>query len=305
MRFIDLFQALLDHMRVNLSCSYIRVAQHELDRAEVRTPFKKVRGKTVSQLVRGETSTQAQTHSIIVQDLPNPHAAESPADPRQKQDLIVRRRTRRSGEFRAAFRQVLRDGLNGLASDGHQALLLSLADATNAANTHVDVRNAKIKQFGNAQSGGIEDLQHGTVPQSIRSRKVWRLKQLVNFIHSEIRRQAAPDFRRLQVFGRVLVDRPLHHPELIYSPERNQIPRHGPAVQLFFVQAGKKINNVFPGGVFHPKFLPLPQKFGESPEVAPIGENRILREATFHAHVAQKYMDCLFHGYLSCDPLLT
>src|SRR5258708_2456130 len=304
MRFIDLFQALLDHMRVNLSCSNIRVAQHELDRAEVRTPFKKVRGKTVSQLVRRETPAQAQTHSIIVQDLPNPHAAESPSDPRQKQDLIVRRRTRRSSKFRTALRQVLLDGLDGLASDGHQAFLVSLADASNAADAHVNFRNAEIKQFGNAQSRGIKDLQHGTIPQSIRSRKVWSLKQLVNFIHSEIRRQAAPDFRRLQVFGWVRVNHAFHHREFIYSPERNQIPRHGPAVQLFFVQAGKKINNVFPGGVFHPKFLSLPEKFRESPEVAPIGENRILREASFHAHVAQKYMDCRFHGYLSRDPLL-
>ena len=84
MRFINLFQALLDHVRVNLGCSNIRVAQHELDRAEVRTSFEKVRGKTVAQLVRRKTSAQAQAHSIIVQDLPNPHATEYPAVSGQK-----------------------------------------------------------------------------------------------------------------------------------------------------------------------------------------------------------------------------
>jgi hypothetical protein len=115
MRFINLFQALLDHVRVNLSRGNIRVTQHELDRAEVRTPFEKVRGKTVAQLVRRETSAQTQAHSIIVQDLPNANAAESPADPRQKEDLIVRRRTRRPGEFRTPLREVLLDGLDGLA----------------------------------------------------------------------------------------------------------------------------------------------------------------------------------------------
>ena len=70
MRFINLFQALLDHVRVNLSRGNIRVAQHELDRAEVRTPFEKVRGKTVAQLVRRQAPTQTQAHSVIMQNLP-------------------------------------------------------------------------------------------------------------------------------------------------------------------------------------------------------------------------------------------
>src|ERR1700694_4845972 len=91
MRFVNLFQALLDHVCVNLSRGNIRVAQHELDRTQVRTPFEKVRGKTVPQFVRCQTPAQAQAHSIIVQNLPNPDAAESPADPRQKEHLIVRR----------------------------------------------------------------------------------------------------------------------------------------------------------------------------------------------------------------------
>ena len=60
MRFINLLQALLDHVRVNLSRGNIRVAQHELDRAEVRTPFQQVRGKTVTQLMRREAPAQAQ-----------------------------------------------------------------------------------------------------------------------------------------------------------------------------------------------------------------------------------------------------
>src|SRR5258708_11106649 len=130
MRFINLLQALLDHVRVNLSRGNIRVAQHELDRAEVRTPFQKVRGKTVAQLVRRKTPAQAQAHPIIVQDLPNPDAAEPPANPRQKEHVIVRRRTRRSGEFRPRLRQVLLDRLDGLASDRYQALFVTLTDAT-------------------------------------------------------------------------------------------------------------------------------------------------------------------------------
>jgi hypothetical protein len=119
MRFVDLFQALLDHVRVNLSRGNIRVAQHQLDRAEVRTPFEKVRGKTVAQFVGRKTAAQAQAHSIIVQDLPNPNAAEPPADPRQKEHVIMRRRTRRPGKLRAPVRQILFDGLDGLASDRH------------------------------------------------------------------------------------------------------------------------------------------------------------------------------------------
>ena len=117
--------------------------------------------------------------------------------------LIVRRRTRRPGKFWAPLRQILLDGLDGLASDGHQALLISLADAADAADAHIDIGNAEIQQFRNAQSRGIQDLQHGPVPQPDRSREVRGLQQLVNFLDPQIRRQAAADFRRLQVLRRV------------------------------------------------------------------------------------------------------
>src|SRR5580700_8790312 len=99
MRFINLFQALLDHVRVNLSRGNIRVAQHELDRAEVRTAFEKVRGKTVAQFVRREPPAQAKPNSIIMQDLPDDDAAEPPAELVQKENLIVRRRAGWLGKF--------------------------------------------------------------------------------------------------------------------------------------------------------------------------------------------------------------
>src|SRR6185369_14376747 len=126
MRFVNLLQALLDHVRVNLRRGNTRVAQHELDRTEVRTAFQKVRGKTVAQLMRRKLSAQTQANSIIVQNPPNGYAAEPLAEPGQKKNLVVRRRARWPREFRTGVSQVLLDSLDGLAPDGHQSLLVSL-----------------------------------------------------------------------------------------------------------------------------------------------------------------------------------
>ena len=69
----------------------------------------------------------------------------------QKEHVIVRRRTRRPGKLRPAMCQIMLDGCNCLAPDGHQAFLIPLADAANAAHAHVEIGDAQIQQFGHAQ----------------------------------------------------------------------------------------------------------------------------------------------------------
>src|ERR1700722_6095814 len=113
MRFINLLQALLDHVRVDLCRGNIRVAQHELDRAEVRTPFEKVRGKTVPQLVRRKAAEKTEATSVVMQNLPNRRAAQPLPKPRKKEHVVMRRRGRRPRKFRSPLRQILFDGFDG------------------------------------------------------------------------------------------------------------------------------------------------------------------------------------------------
>jgi len=51
MRLVDFFQALLDHVSVNLCCRNISVPQHELNGAQIRSPFQQMRGKAVTEFI--------------------------------------------------------------------------------------------------------------------------------------------------------------------------------------------------------------------------------------------------------------
>src|SRR6266478_9365750 len=86
MRLVDFLQALLDHMRVNLRCRNISVPQHELNGAQIRSPFQQMRGKAVTEFMRSQASAQTQLDSVIVQDLPDRDTAEPAADSRQEKD---------------------------------------------------------------------------------------------------------------------------------------------------------------------------------------------------------------------------
>src|SRR5258706_368202 len=82
MRLVDFFQALLDHVRVNLCCRNISVPQHELNGAQIRSPLQQMRGKAVTEFMRRQASAQTQRDSVIMQDFPDGDSAEPAADPR-------------------------------------------------------------------------------------------------------------------------------------------------------------------------------------------------------------------------------
>src|SRR5260370_36654425 len=92
MRLVDFFQALLDHVSVNLCCRNISVPQHELNGAQIRSPFQQMCGKAVTEFMRSEASAQTQLDSVIVQDLPDRDSAEPAAGPRQAKNLTMLRR---------------------------------------------------------------------------------------------------------------------------------------------------------------------------------------------------------------------
>src|SRR5579863_5827440 len=301
-RLVDFFQALLHHVRVNLSRRYVRVAQHQLDRAEVRATLEQMRGETVAQLVRRQAAAQAEAHSVIVQNFPDADAAHSFAGRRQEQNLAVRRRAGRPREFWPPGGQILFDGFDRFAADGHEPFLVSLADAAHAADAHVDVGDTQIQQFRNAQPSGIQNLEHRAVPQADRRGEVGGLKQLVNFVDAQIGRQAVADLRRLEILRWVQRDQLFLHAEFIEAAYGNEEARHRAAVQFFLVQAGEKVDHVLAVHVLEPLLVPLFEKRGESSQVPPIGQDRVLSQAALDAHVTQKDVNGRFHSVYPVIP---
>jgi hypothetical protein len=94
--------------------------------------------------------------------------------------------------------QVVLDGLDRLASDGHQTLLVTLADAAHAAHAHVDIGDAQVRA-GHPQPGGVQDFEHGAVAKADRCGKVRRLRSLSisstrRYVGRLLRILAIPDF---------------------------------------------------------------------------------------------------------------
>lgn len=76
MRFINLFQTLFDNVGINLGCCNIRVAQHHLHGAQIRSAIQQVRGKTVPQHVRTHTFLYARVLCRIIANVPDSFVAQ-------------------------------------------------------------------------------------------------------------------------------------------------------------------------------------------------------------------------------------
>ena len=76
MCFVNLLQPLFHDVGINLRRGNIRMAQHQLNRAQIRAAFQQMRCKTVAQHVRSRTNTQSGLPTIRRENLPNTDAAD-------------------------------------------------------------------------------------------------------------------------------------------------------------------------------------------------------------------------------------
>ena len=74
MALINLLQPLLQNVRIDLRGRNITVPEHKLDRAQISSPFEKMRGKRVPDHMRRQGSRKACLTPVAGQDLPKPYA---------------------------------------------------------------------------------------------------------------------------------------------------------------------------------------------------------------------------------------
>ncbi len=167
MCFVNLLQPFFDHVRVDLRRGNIGVAQHQLDRAQICAALQKMRCKTVAQHVRGRTNTQSGLTPIRRENLPNTDAAERRTtavnEKRCRESLLPFSDKPGTGVAKIPF-----DKRKCLLANRNDALFVSLTDAANAADAGVEIHDAKIDKFGDAQTGGVEDFEHGAIAKTER-----------------------------------------------------------------------------------------------------------------------------------------
>src|SRR5258706_16260647 len=166
------------HVRIDLGSRDIGVAQHGLNTAQVRPPFQQVSREAMPDYVGCQIVENAYLLPVQDQQFPKRLPGEAPAAGGYKQELA------------GAAAQQLRPGLvqilphrhqSGLA-DRRDALLISLSDGTQNTAFKLDVGEAQSAQLGDAQSRGIEQLEHGAIPYAGWLGRVGSGKQALDFI---------------------------------------------------------------------------------------------------------------------------
>ena len=71
---VDLFQAFLQDVRVNLSGRNVAVTQHELDGAQVGAPFEQVRRERVPHQMGRYSGRNPRRPAVASDDLPEAHS---------------------------------------------------------------------------------------------------------------------------------------------------------------------------------------------------------------------------------------
>ena len=136
MRLINLLQTFLDHVRVNLRRRNVRVTKHHLHRTKVRASIEQMRGKAMTEHVRGQRLAEAGFPPIFPQALPKCDAIylmpsliqEKVGRPALPQQL-----------WASLSRMYFCTNFERLAAHGHEALLVPLADAAKTPRIHLQV----------------------------------------------------------------------------------------------------------------------------------------------------------------------
>src|SRR5271157_2681044 len=86
---INLLQPLLQNVRIDLRGRNLTVPEHKLDRAQISSPFEKMRGKRVPDQMRRQGNRKACLTPVAGQDLPKPHARQGLSLAVEKQEGLV------------------------------------------------------------------------------------------------------------------------------------------------------------------------------------------------------------------------
>src|SRR6266550_1827981 len=122
-------------VRVNLSCRYVGVSKHFLDRSEICAPFEQMRGKRMTKRVRRNAFRDSRLQDILAKNFPRAH-------PRQRLSSGVQKKNSLPFtvlDSRPQLACINRDRTNGTATDRHDTLLSALSENANEMLVHQHV----------------------------------------------------------------------------------------------------------------------------------------------------------------------
>ena len=138
------------------------MTQHLLNGAEVGAVFKQVDGKGVAQGVGRDVLLDAGLLLIVFDDLPESLTAHALAAHVHEQGIFLLI----GNEPGADIPHIILQRLHCSRVQGHDALLL-LAAAADKADRQIHIVDVKTDQLTDADTGGVQQLQHGVVAEAL------------------------------------------------------------------------------------------------------------------------------------------
>ena len=146
-------------MGVNLGGSDIGMAEHHLDRAEVGAMGEKMGGEGMADHVRRDIFGDAGCQGRFPDDLPETQPGHRRTPGGDEEEITApAAQDRRPTMFQIGFDLVL-----GLDAEGDESLLAALANYPDKAGGKIACGQRQGDQFGDAESGGVEEKEHGPV----------------------------------------------------------------------------------------------------------------------------------------------
>jgi len=265
------------------------VTEHQLNGAEIGTAFEKMRGKTVAEHVRRKGHTKPSPTSVGGKNFPDTDAAETAAASIEEKNRRVRLLAL-GQKLRAGIAKIAIDERDGFFAYGNDAFLVSLADTADATGGTIQIQDTKIGEFGDPQSAGIENFEHGAVAQADGSFLVGLSEELFNFFETKIAGKRAANFGRFQMDGRIFRDEFGDLREAKEIAQGDQMTSDRAAFEILAIEAGEKIDQVVPCNRFEDELV----LFGvdvEFEHVSAVGGDGVGGEAFFDSNVRKESRD--------------
>ena len=267
------------------------MAQQGLNDAQVGAAPQQGRGKRVAQCVGRNGLVNAGQFGLTLNHDEYHHAREMVAASVQKHVVFLAR----LDVHLAAVVKPEVELVQGTVGNGHQPLLVALAQHADEPFLGIETREAQVGEFGHTQSAGEQNLDDGTVAMALVGRKVDTVFQCIHLGRSEIFGQVARQMGRLQQLRGVHLQVAVEHQIAVESPHaaEDACLRLGPDAAL--VERGGKMLQVFQLHFERPQ--PLRAEIAEQVgQVVTIGLQRVIGVVALQLQVAHIAANHVVHG---------
>ena len=194
---VDLEQAFGLDVRIELRGAHVRMAEEDLHGTEIRPAFQQVGGEGVPERVRGNGFSDARLQRVAFDQLPDALPGEAVAGAVEEHPVL------NGGEEGAHDFEVFGHAHDRRVMQGDKALLASLAENAHDAPLEIQIDGLQFDELGNAHTRGVQQLQHGPIPEPELAGGVRRVEQPDDLILRQHVGQEGREFGRVDEGGRV------------------------------------------------------------------------------------------------------